>query len=70
ALAAQPYIAAAGNHWVPAIDYPLAPVITDNHRRGGGLHCLLIVLLPVSLGTLLWIASSVLTVKHQHTVPQ
>ncbi|CAI9574547.1 unnamed protein product [Staurois parvus] len=45
------------------------------HFRGGVVFCLLIVL-PVSSGTLLWMAvhstaiySSVLTVKHTGTAP-
>ncbi|CAI9584903.1 unnamed protein product, partial [Staurois parvus] len=45
--------------------------ISKDLRRGGGLYCLLTVLLPVSLGTVLWMAvhstaihSSVITVKH------
>ncbi|CAI9624209.1 unnamed protein product, partial [Staurois parvus] len=45
------------------------PVIYNDYRWGGGLFCLLTILLPFSLGTLLWMASSVLTVKHQHTSP-
>ncbi|CAI9619739.1 unnamed protein product, partial [Staurois parvus] len=46
------------------------PVITEDFQWGGELLCLLTALLPVSSGTLLWMASSVLTVKHQHPTPQ
>ncbi|CAI9585092.1 unnamed protein product, partial [Staurois parvus] len=46
------------------------PLITKHLRWGGGLLYLLTVLLSVCSGTLLWMASSVLTVKHQHTTPQ
>ncbi|CAI9556475.1 unnamed protein product, partial [Staurois parvus] len=48
---------------------PRRPVIFNDHQRERGLFCLLIVLLPVSSGTLLWMASSVLTVKNTHTPP-
>ncbi|CAI9569899.1 unnamed protein product, partial [Staurois parvus] len=63
-----PFAAVAVNHRVPPGDSPLVP--SDYLRRGGGLLCLLTVLLSVGSGTLLWMASSVLTVKHQHTTPQ
>ncbi|CAI9574996.1 unnamed protein product, partial [Staurois parvus] len=46
------------------------PVIIEDLQRGGGLLCILTVVLPVRSGTLLWMASSVLTVKHQHTAPR
>ncbi|CAI9592326.1 unnamed protein product, partial [Staurois parvus] len=45
------------------------PVITKHLQWGRGLFCLLTLLLPVSLGTLLWMVSSVLTVKHQYIAP-
>ncbi|CAI9539835.1 unnamed protein product, partial [Staurois parvus] len=45
------------------------PVITEDLQWGGGLLCLLTVFLPVGSATLLWMASSVLTAKHQHTAP-
>ncbi|CAI9603559.1 unnamed protein product, partial [Staurois parvus] len=40
------------------------PLITEHLRLGGRLFYLLTVFLPVGLGTLFWMASSVLTVKH------
>ncbi|CAI9616091.1 unnamed protein product, partial [Staurois parvus] len=43
--------------------------ITEDLQRGGGLLCLLTVLLPVSSATLLWMAVHSPPVKHsQHTV--
>ncbi|CAI9610572.1 unnamed protein product, partial [Staurois parvus] len=44
------------------------PVISKDLRRGGELFCLLTVF-PVSSGRLLWMASSVITVKHTDTAP-
>ncbi|CAI9607829.1 unnamed protein product, partial [Staurois parvus] len=53
--------------WLVITRRPL--VISKDLRWGGRLFCLLTVLLPVSLGTLLWIASSVISVKHTDTAP-
>ncbi|CAI9576319.1 unnamed protein product, partial [Staurois parvus] len=44
-------------------------VISKDLRRERRLFCLLAVLLPVSYGTLRWMASSVNTVKHTDTAP-
>ncbi|CAI9585051.1 unnamed protein product, partial [Staurois parvus] len=48
---------------------PGGAVNTEHLRWGVGLLCLLKVLLSVGSGTLLWMASSVITVKPPHTTP-
>ncbi|CAI9553588.1 unnamed protein product, partial [Staurois parvus] len=44
-------------------------VIVEDLQRGGELYANNTVFLPVCLCTLLWMASSVITVKPTHTTP-
>ncbi|CAI9610378.1 unnamed protein product, partial [Staurois parvus] len=68
ALPVPPF--AAANYQVPTSDYPPAPGDYQESPTGRRATLFTTSPSPVGLGTLLWMVSSVLTMKHQHIAPQ